>query len=759
MTISETVTRVGRRARRVIITLLLGTGLGTALIGSAAAELPTAVRAATLPDGRAWELVTPPNKSGALIEAITHEGGVIEASESGSALTYVAVSPPVENPEGNPAYAYSQMMATRGPDGGWSNRDIATPHSEVSGLRAGYLAEYLFFTPNLTSSLLDPHDETNLSPEASQDTIYVRTGLLNPGSHEYAALVNDHNVPAGTEYGRIPRAVTGSEQLLYMGASANLEHVAIYSKTALTTGPSGFAGKGLYEWTAGALHPVSLLPDGEWAENPQLGLDARQVDGAVSSNGELVFWEDELGELFVRNMRTETTTLINTAAVPGEELSAAFQYATPDGSKVYFTSGQRLSTNATAEPGLPELYEYNTATRTTTDLTPNPEHTGADVQGELLNTSTTGSYIYFVAHGVLAPGATTGEDNLYVENDGAIKFIASLSAEDQFDWKGRSALTPNLAQRTARTSPDGRYMAFMSNQRLTGYDNDDAASGVPDEEVYLYDAGSAKLVCASCDPSGALPHGVDDEERVGEGLGLLVDRPEEWSGRWLAGSLPGWTSYAENYAQYPSRSLSNEGRLFFNSADSLVPQDTNGKEDVYEYEPSGVGTCSNLTSTYSAATGSCVSLISSGTSGRESAFLDASESGNDVFFLTAASLTAEDTDASYDIYDAHVCAGAPCPTATPPSPEPCAASNSCEPGGSAVPPDSGVPATSTFTGIGNVLPQATVPAVAKPRPLTRAQKLAAALRACAKHRKKQRAACRRTAEKRYGPVPKGKKAA
>src|SRR5262249_19710914 len=43
-----------------------------------------------LPDTRAWELVTPPNKHGAPVEALTAEGGWILAAEDGSALTYVA---------------------------------------------------------------------------------------------------------------------------------------------------------------------------------------------------------------------------------------------------------------------------------------------------------------------------------------------------------------------------------------------------------------------------------------------------------------------------------------------------------------------------------------------------------------------------------------------------------------------------------------------------------------------------------------------
>src|SRR5664280_437074 len=55
--------------------------------------------------------------------------------------------------------------------------------------------------------------------------------------------------------------------------------------------------------------------------------------------------------------------------------------------------------------------------------------------------------------------------------------------------------------------------------------------------------------------------------------------------------------------------------------------------------------------------GGCVALISSGSSSHESAFLDASESGDDVFILTTAQLGGADTDKSYDVYDAHVCSG------------------------------------------------------------------------------------------------------
>ena len=168
-----------------------------------------------------------------------------------------------------------------------------------------------------------------------------------------------------------------------------------------------------------------------------------------------------------------------------------------------------------------------------------------------------------------------------------------------------------------------------------------------------------------------------------------------------------------------------------------------------------------------ATSGGCTGLISSGTSGRESAFLDASQSGDDVFFVTAGSLVSADTDHSLDIYDAHVCSEAePCLTyPTSSSPE-CESAASCRPAGSGSPPAETAPPSSTYKGPGNtptvhVLPYKAGSPPVKPKPLTKAQKLAKALQACRKHHrhsKKKRAACERQARKTYGARPTGKKA-
>ena len=39
----------------------------------------------------------------------------------------------------------------------------------------------------------------------------------------------------------------------------------------------------------------------------------------------------------------------------------------------------------------------------------------------------------------------------------------------------------------------GSGLAFMSRRPLTGYDNRDARSGEPDEEVFEYDAATGRI--------------------------------------------------------------------------------------------------------------------------------------------------------------------------------------------------------------------------------------------------------------------------
>jgi hypothetical protein len=353
---------------------------------------------------------------------------------------------------------------------------------------------------------------------------------------------------------------------------------------------------------------------------------------------------------------------------------------------------------------------YDVSTGKLTDLT--ADHSPADENGALvqgvIGDSEDGTSLYFVAQGVLAAGATGGDDNLYLmHHDGnawTTSFIAALGAGDSPDW----AVEP--ISQTARVSPNGRFVAFMSRESLTGYDNTDAISNQPDAEVYLYDASTRRLTCTSCNPTGARPAGEDDAE------GLPMDPVVAWREAWLAAAVPGWTPTSVNTGDYQSRYLSDEGRLFFDSAEALVPQDVNGREDVYEYEPDGIGSCT--------LADGCVYLISGGTSSSDSVFLDASVGGGDVFFHTQAQLVTQDTDHAFDIYDAHVCSTAvPCFAAPPVAPPACTNVDECKPAPTPQPMLFGAPASATFVGLGNpVQPTAKLAGSSRSKPKIKASK-------------------------------------
>ena len=782
----------------------------------------------SLPDGRAWEMVSPPEKHGAAIESITrYSGGSIQASVDGSAIAWLASGPVIREPEGNRSFEATQLISRRGSEA-WSTQSLETPHEQGRGLELPSPSEYHFFSPDLSLSLLQPVEPTRqvggvvehppLSPEASEKTMYLRRDP--PTAPGYLPLVSAANDTAKTQFGGA---------LEFLDATSDLSHVVFESKVGLTAAtPSAL---GLYEWDSSSpLALVSVLPNGMPAPDeppnrePSLGdgggLNARN---AISSDGTHVFWSEDVGfipeRLYLRDTATGETIQVNAAqghgsterGVGGQELpepaegqqEVHFQTASSDGSKVFFTDTARLSEESSQEPtgeaSPADLYELEVRSGPgeplrgrLTDLTPDATAGSAEVLNVIPGASADGSELYFIANGVLAPGATPGECphtaeseapppsatcNLYLsepdpEHPGQreTRLIAALSYQDAADWgAGISGATnlptsQDLSAVTSSVSADGQYLAFMSDRSLTGYDSQDVSSGKADEEVFLYDAGSGRLVCASCNPNGEgegesfkRPQGVFDTQLSGEGFGLLADRPEIWKERWLAGSVPGWAFNIIGggpSALYQPRYLSDSGRLFFDSPDDLVPAAQNHKEDVYEYEPSGLGSCR--------FSGGCVGLISAGASSQESTFLDASESGNDVFFLTAEQLVPADDDQAFDIYDAHVCSEAsPCLRSTSSSSQECESTTTCRPQASSSQSQLAVALSASNSGPGNAAKQLVLStkSVAKPRPLTRAQKLARALKACRKIKKRhKRVVCEAQARKRYAakPKPKGK---
>jgi hypothetical protein len=733
-----------------------------------------------LPDGRQWEMVSPPDKHGGDIEGVRE--AVVQAAEDGSAITYRSNGPLSAQPAAN-ILANTQDISVRQPGGGWSTQDISTPHEAAVPVLSS-IREYMAFSPDLTLALVQPAGETPLAPGVSGENAYLRNNAT--GQYQPLIKTNPEVVPP-----------------LFNGATPDLRHIVFASLT------TALGGQRLQEWGDGGLVPVSVLPSseggGEEANCRGVGVGQQGTRipddnrNAISSDGKFVIWSmRERSDclrgpaLFLRDTapgEEETLRLdLPQGVVPKGRPAPEYEIANVEDTRIFFADSQRLTADSTASEGENyesegDLYECEVIriagklACSLSDLT--IDHNAGEsarLQGTVLGASQDGSYIYFVASGVLTseansqgaharPGPSStnisGPSNIYVlhRQDGVwtTHFIANVSSEEeQEQLNGRGVGQTNLLH--ARVSPNGRFLAFMSGASLTGYEN-------PDEEVYLYDAegkgGAGNLICASCNPTGAPPIGVyDPPPGNGESPALLVDPERNMAGERLAGSIPTLTVGEGLYAM---RNLFDSGRLFFDSSQALVPLDVNGKEDVYEYEPWGVGSCTSATSSGSVVqaretdgspSGACVGLISSGTSSEESAFMDASANGDDAFFLTQERLTSQDHDNALDVYDAHVCSTAvPCvPVAA--APPPCISADACRAAPAPQPEVFGSPASATFSGQGNpasappaVLPKASTKRKAKPPKCSKLKGSKRALRACQRASKKAKRSIHRKGSK------------
>jgi hypothetical protein len=746
-----------------------------------------------LPDCRAFEMVSPIDKNDN--DAVTPEFFALHnrSSVSGEAISYESLGS-FAGPAGS--LAQNQYVSRRGPDGWSTQGITPPMGSLLGAGTLPVAYQNLLFDPELTSGVATVATSPGTPPPGSgAPEGYVNLYLANLAEASYRTLttaappeVNQNEFP--DENSVSPGGFTNGGPFL-AGASTDLSHIVFDSYGKLTPNAQPNANN-IYEWTNGLLQLVNVENNGtgmtggaiSGAGKPYSGIFGGGADqsGAVSSDGSKVFFtspfvtderEEELyyegylefkGEepvfereqgraylkpqLYVRENGTATVEVSasqRTVPDPNGPRPAYFWMASADGARVFFTSSAELTNNANTGPedNAANLYEYDIETSELTDLTPDSnvgDPKGAAVLG-VATDSKDGSYVYFVAKGDLAAGAISGEANLYVSHDGTTSFITKLSAKrDWADWSGsvsvqsvayqagRSSRTTGPSMNTVAVTPDGTHFAFESTEKPTGYDNEpvepnecenvelenpEELSSVRDNagpcrEVFSYDTVSRSLVCASCNPGGQQPVG-----------------PARLSG--------GVETEPQRTLFYVPRNFSEDGsRLLFNSEDPLVPHDSNGAQDVYEYEGGHVYPVSDV-------------------AGRKgSVFLDASPSGNDVFIATAVELLRQDTDQRIDVYD--VRAGGGFPVSVPPPA--CNNGDSCKPPESAQPGVFGAPASSTFVGAGNPTPSPLAPAaVIKPKTAAqlRAERLTTALRACRKKRDRhKRASCEKRAKARYG---------
>jgi hypothetical protein len=712
-----------------------------------------------LPDCRAYEQVSPVVKNGQDAAAIQPlkpaQSGPCGAGEP-CTLAYMNVGAAFGGALGNELP--NAYLATRGDDG-WQTTPIspATPQAPAdSAAKVSYA-----FSGDLSQAILRvPLQQLTEGAPAGVYNLFVRNA--SGGYSLVTVAAPPEPPPAGCGH-----CYEGQDVPAFAGASSDFSHVIFEANDSLVAGAPGAGVENLYETAAGHVSLVGILPDGTIPPQGATaggGIEvveehAHELAHAISQDGSDVLFEAaadagapdpgqrEMTELYDRidGSSTVEVSAPGTGARPGSCETAGgvcnaepaqFWAASANGTIVYFTSKAALTKDSytgvepTSGPEPPEnpgndLYRYDVAASTLTDLTVDADNKAKDPNGAsvlgVVGASEDGSYVYFVAEGELGQplaGALSGDPNLYVwheaaDGSGTVKFIATLAAPTGEEQENIEALrngsgfnyesdvgdwTSRPTESQAYVTPDGAHLSFMSVEPLTGYDNEDEATGETDHEVFEYDAETGRLACASCDPSGSRPLG---SAFLGAGLSERLSTPF-----------------------HQPRSLSDDGsRLFFTSPDPLVSGVPGGSEKIYEYEDDEVH------------------LISGAEGGSDSVFLDASASGNDVFFATRERLAPSDVDELVDVYDARVGGGFPMTAAS----TPCQGSACQEPFG--LPLGFPVPVSASFVGTGNL---------AAPTPsakLTRKQLLARALAKCKRltHRRK-RSACIIAAHRRYAPI-------
>ncbi len=690
---------IGGRMTRAATTLTL-TGVVVALAASTSVALP---------DGRVYEQVSPPYKNGNLV-AFTQEFDFGLAEAGGDAVVYPMSGAAGSAYSGT----VSQYVSKRKTGGDWSTeqatpRQISSTFSLASEspttlVSSANFSRFLF--AGLETYVQDGQGNSLnifLSDNPTHEPQWIsRPQLVNPvpGLGEEGASENYTVTGASADLNTIYFGYAGT---LLPEDSARESHV----QGGHGTGASAFqdAPWGFYEWVGGSLREAGTLPDGELnpfgAVPAVVGLSgsigrkrafqAEGFDDWTSNDGSRALFvspdpiasivsnpepcgkkppcASEPPQLYVREALAgggHKVTLVSHSMLPGEEgdpapdgpvsvsnpsgSGATYAFGTPDGSRVFFASTDRLTEAAPADGEVKE-YEFETGTD---DLTYLP-----GVRGEIAATGDHGSELAFL-------NTVTGVLELWRSGSGGgtVTPLAELSGK----------------MRSSQFSSNGSVFVFSTNSQIPGGFNNggENARGASPLEVYRYDVESAALTCVSCPPASVMPTG--DSYTSYNNYQATTNEIRHKNG-----------TNSEPQTTVETRAVSADGdRVFFDTPNVLSPQDTNGVRDVYEWEDGAAH------------------LISSGTGTEASYYLDSSKSGGDVFFATPTGLLSGDTDEAYDVYDARIPRSGDNPA---PSAIPCKGSI-CQ-GPPSVPQLLGSPASETFDGIGNVASPVGVEALAK----------------------------------------------
>ena len=752
-------------------------------------------------------MVTPPQKNGSLINSLFGGGlPVPQIADDGADMMAISLQcmagtescTGIRGQEGEP-YEFARTGQ------GWVTHPLA-PSAAQYGITTEWAA-----SANTHTTLFSA-----LDPTEAHENFYTRAGQEQPA--EIGPVSENGGSSRSLDINQPAVEATGDfSHTLF----ADTEGGGLWSLDGFPESPHS-----IYEYAGHGARPLAVGVEGPFGSTTRVsecptyfgGTQGNQPSrsfGSLSVDGRVVFFSaeghSEAGQCsaethapasneLLERVDNETPGLAHTVlvsaptpaacsseachAAQSEPQDAEFEGASSDGSRVFFTSAQQLSDNASNGPGADKgkaggechlaggagcnLYESVCALpcgtqgeepaakgRELIDVSEaedkKPLVGGAQLQG-VMAISSDGSHVYFVARGkladnpgVLGSGAVEGQDNLYVYTTGRpLRFIATLPPADEESFVEGRILEWDRGVGLANVTPDGRFLVFESHAALTA---DDTRPEGP-TQIYRYDAQTGQVVRISVGQ-----HGFNDNGNAGS-----TDPQAEPT------IVPAFSGFLTAVgAARGNLTMSDDGQyVFFQSPVALTPGALNEVQvgtsgqllagNVYEYHDGNVSLISDGKDTTPNSVAPGVE-----TSTR---LLGVDRSGRNVFFATASQVTPQDTDTNRDYYVARICEEAsPC-VAPPVSPGPGCQGEACHPVAGVGSPVAETGGSDTFTGPGDrsALQGPAAPA-GKPRPLTRAQKLARALKACrTKHNRAKRASCERQARRAYGANARAKKA-
>jgi hypothetical protein len=576
---------------------------GLCCAGSVSAALVEDAQAA--PGTRAYELVSPIDKNGYPVYFYQQLAtGLTRASSDGNAVVFQSWGTFAGARSGMPTSYRSRRTAD-----GWVISPVSPPP-------ATQVPQAL----TLTSTWLDSTLDTSVGIVPTQD--FFDPSDVNDARDVYVQHVGGQ--PVLVSRGDGPER-TGPTGATYVGMSRDGARIAFQTDAHLVPGDAGrVTGEDAYVREGGRTQLLNTDANGALlsACGSSLGAGVGGRAGAISSDGSRVVFQVPNGfgdpscdvqRVFVRDGAEvlDASASRRTPADPGGARPATYRGASADGGIVVLASEEMLTDDAPAGGG---LYAFRPGSNSL-DFIQGTDAGGVQLGG-FVALSEDGGRVFFVSRRQVLPGfGEEGRENLYVNDRGVVRWLATNSSDIDPAAMVAGPATPDESVRIVDTTPTGAGIAFATTAKLTDYDNVDPDSGTPRREVYFASIeadGSARLVCVSCDPAGQRPPGAEPRSNA-----ALSD------------------------ATVSEQVMSDDARaVFFTTADQLVTDDTNQRRDVYEYADGAVR------------------LVSSGRSVADSYLVGASSDGVSVFFGTVDSLVASDQDGgNLDIYAARIGGG------------------------------------------------------------------------------------------------------